>query len=369
MSRTLLLRIVGMLVFAMVGGSLAYQTGLLFVTNSPPNGIDIRLPLQLAIVFFLLGIAFGALLTPYIVLTPYQWFRGMVRQVPGHLLLAVMVGLAFGLIIAALMALPLSLLPPPLGQILPFAGLVVCAWLGVTVMVTRERDLLGMLTLRRSSRENAEPAETNDETNIVLLDTSVIIDGRIADISRTGFIERTMLVPQFVLAEVQHFADSPDRLRRNRGQRGLEILNRLQKESVVPIRITDMDVEGVREVDAKLVKLAKNMRCPIITNDYKLNQVAALQGVRVLNINELANMVKTVVLPGEAMEVRIIQEGREAGQGVAYLDDGTMIVVEDGRRHINETLEVIVTRVLQTAAGRMIFAQLDDKSGAPRSSR
>jgi uncharacterized protein YacL len=358
-----------MITFAVVGAWLAYQVGIFFVGNTPPNEIDTRLPLQLAIVFFLLGIGFGAIITPYIVLTPYHWFRGKVRQIPGHLLLAVMVGLAFGLIIAALMALPLSLLPSPLGQILPFGALILCAWLGVTVMVTREHDLLGLLTLRRANRESAEPADSGEENNLVLLDTSVIIDGRIADISRTGFIERTMLVPQFVLAEVQHFADSPDRLRRNRGQRGLEILNRLQKESVVPIRITDMDVEGVREVDAKLVKLAKNLRCPIITNDYKLNQVAALQGVRVLNINELANMVKTVILPGEAMEVRIIQEGREAGQGVAYLDDGTMIVVEDGRRHISETLEVIVTRVLQTAAGRMIFAQLEDKAGAPRSNR
>jgi uncharacterized protein YacL len=369
LSRTLLLRFVGMLLFPIAGAWLAYQVGLFFVGNTPPNEIDNRLPLQLAIVFFLFGIGFGALVTPYLILTPYQWFRSKVVQVPGHLLLAVMIGLGFGLIIAALMALPLSLLPAPLGQTLPFVALVLCAWLGVTVMVTREHDLLALLTQRRERRESSEPGDSNDDNDMVLLDTSVIIDGRIADISRTGFIERTMLVPQFVLAEVQHFADSPDRLRRNRGQRGLEILNRLQKESVVPIRITDMDVEGVREVDAKLVKLAKNLRCPIITNDYKLNQVAALQGVRVLNINELANMVKTVVLPGEAMEVRIIQEGREAGQGVAYLDDGTMIVVEDGRRHINETLEVIVTRVLQTAAGRMIFAQLEDKTGAARGSR
>lgn len=365
LSRTLLLRLVGMLVFALLGAWLAYQVGSLFVSAVPPNDVDERLPTQLAIVFFLVGLAFGALLTPYLLLKPYIWFRKKIHQVPANLLVASTIGLAIGLIIATLMALPLSLLPAPLGQILPFIGLVLFAWMGITVMVVRERDLFNLLAARRSG-EGGPTATEGASAGFVLLDTSVIIDGRIADISRTGFIERTMLVPQFVLAEVQHFADSSDRLRRNRGQRGLEILNRLQKESVVPIEITDMDVEGTREVDAKLVKLAKKLRCPIVTNDYKLNQVAALQGVRVLNINELANMVKTVVLPGETMEVRIIQEGRESGQGVGYLDDGTMIVVEDGRRHMNETLEVIVTRVLQTAAGRMIFAQLDDKAVAQR---
>ena len=177
------------------------------------------------------------------------------------------------------------------------------------------------------------------------------------------------MVPQFVLAEVQHFADSSDPLKRNRGQRGLEVLNRLQKESLSPIEITDMDVEGTREVDAKLVKLAKQLRCPLVTNDHKLNQVAVLQGVRVWNINELANAVKSLVIPGETIAVRIIQEGREAGQGIAYLDDGTMVVVEEGRRRLNEVLDVNVTRVLQTNAGRMIFAQVEEKPAPARAGR
>ena len=187
----------------------------------------------------------------------------------------------------------------------------------------------------------------------------MIIDGRIADVSQTGFVSTTMLVPRFILNELQHIADSSDVLRRNRGRRGLDVLNRLQKESVVPVRITDMNVEGVREADDKLVILAKQLHSAILTTDYNLNKVAGLQGVTVLNINDLANAVKAVVLPGEGMTVKVIQEGKEQGQGVGYLDDGTMVVVEEGRRLINQNVDVIVTKVLQTAAGRMIFAKPD----------
>ena len=190
----------------------------------------------------------------------------------------------------------------------------------------------------------------------VLLDTSAVIDGRIADISQTGFIGGTMLLPRFVLDELQHIADSPDALRRNRGRRGLDMLNKLQKESLVPIQISEVDIEGVSEVDSKLVKLARQLHAPIVTTDFNLNRVAALQGVQVMNINELANAVKSVVLPGEEMTVRIMQDGKEAGQGVGYLDDGTMVVVEAGRKYMGSEIEVTVTRVLQTVAGRMIFA-------------
>jgi uncharacterized protein YacL len=167
-------------------------------------------------------------------------------------------------------------------------------------------------------------------------------------------------VPKFVLNELQHIADSPDALRRNRGRRGLEVLNRLTKDSAVPVRFTDQDVPGVREVDDKLVILAKQLNCAVITNDYNLNHVAQLQGVNVLNINELANAVKAVLLHGEALSVKIMQEGREPGQGVGYLDDGTMVVVDDGRHHMSQEVPVIVTKILQTTAGRMIFAKLDN---------
>jgi uncharacterized protein YacL len=189
----------------------------------------------------------------------------------------------------------------------------------------------------------------------------VIIDGRIGDIARTGFMIGTLLIPRFVLNELQYIADSADSLRRQRGRRGMEVLSTLQKNTAIPVRISDIDVEGTREVDDKLVILARQMRCPILTNDYNLNRVAELQGVAVLNVNELANAVKSVLLPGEALEVSIIQEGKESGQGVGYLDDGTMVVVEDGREHLNSKVMVIVTKVLQTAAGRMIFARLNGR--------
>jgi uncharacterized protein YacL len=362
---SLWLRIIGMFVCAVLGGSFGFQLGTFFVQNSSPTLVNPNLPLQLAIISSLLGLAFGVVLTPYVTLVPYRWFRAKVRQIPAQYLVASTIGLVVGLLIATLLALPLSQLPPPLGQILPLVSAVAFAFIGITIMVTRERDLIILFNLRRGREGSGEP----EAGGYVLLDTSVVIDGRIADISKTGFIERTMLVPQFVLAEVQYLADSPDALKRNRGQRGLEILGRLQKESLAPIQISDMDVEGVREVDTKLVRLAKQLRCPLLTNDHKLNQVAILQGVRVWNINELANAVKSLVLPGENITVRIIQEGREAGQGLAYLDDGTMIVVEEGRRRLNEVLDVNVTRVLQTNAGRMIFAQIEEKPQPQRNVR
>jgi uncharacterized protein YacL len=191
----------------------------------------------------------------------------------------------------------------------------------------------------------------------IVVDTSAIIDGRIAEIVESGFIYGTLVIPRFVLDELQHIADSSDALRRNRGRRGLEILNRMQKEPATPVEIVEDDIAGVTEVDAKLVALARSLSRVILTNDFNLNRVAELQGVRVMNINSLANAVKPAVLPGEELRVRVIQEGKEAGQGVGFLDDGTMIVVEGGARHLERDLDVTVTRVLQTVAGRMIFAQ------------
>ena len=199
--------------------------------------------------------------------------------------------------------------------------------------------------------------------NYKILDTSVIIDGRIADISETGFIEGTMVIPQFVLQELVYIADSSDSLRRTRGKRGLDILNRIQKQVNVEVKIIDQDFPKIKEVDAKLVALAKNMNGKIFTNDFNLNKVAELQGVQVLNINQLATAIRPVVLPGELMNVYIQREGKEPGQGVAYLDDGTMVVVENGRKFLGKNMEVTVTSVLQTTAGRMIFTVL--KGGKP----
>ena len=337
-----ILRISVMLVGALVGWQLGAT--LKGIISSPYTGY--YSPVASAIVGVL-----GALFALDLTVRPFNAARLRIRQIPARYLVTGLVGL----VISALLALPLSLLPGVFGEILPFVFAVAFSTLGVTTMVMRERDILSMIR-RLSSREGSS---AQDE--IILVDTSVIIDGRIADISSTGFISGTLVVPRFVLNELQHIADSPDVLRRNRGRRGLEILARLQKDPETRVDISEMDVEGVREVDSKLVKLARDMGCAIMTNDYNLNSVAKLQGVKVLNINELANAVKVVVLPGEPLTVRIIQEGKEAGQGVGYLDDGTMVVVEDGRRYIDQDVEVLVTRVLQTVAGRMIFAQLEGK--------
>ncbi len=343
MSLEFFFRLVGMIAFGVVG----WQVGVI-LGGSQPSSFPYVVVLSLA------GAALGLLLTPFLTTKPFQAMRQGIRKMPASQLVAGVVGLIVGLIVAALLALPISLLPSPVGQVLPFAGAVFFSYLGIAVMVMRQKDIFSVLEARFSGREGAVSSKA--EHGVVLLDTSVIIDGRIADISRTGFISGVITVPRFILAELQHIADSPDVLRRNRGRRGLEMLNKLQKESAVPIRIVDMDVEGVREADDRLVLLAKQLHCPIITNDYNLNRVAELQGVSVLNINELANAVKAVVLPGEGMQVRVIQEGKEIGQGVGYLDDGTMVVVENGRRYMNETISVVVTKVLQTAAGRMLFA-------------
>jgi uncharacterized protein YacL len=195
-----------------------------------------------------------------------------------------------------------------------------------------------------------------------ILDTSVIIDGRVADICETGFIEGVFIIPQFVLHELQHIADSPDAVKRARGKRGLEILHRMQKSVDLEVRISEQDFPRIKEVDTKLVELAKKIEGTIITNDANLNKVAELQGIRVLNINELANALKPIVLPGEEINAYILKEGKEPGQGVAYLDDGTMVVVENGRRFMGRSLDVIVTSVLQTTAGRMIFAKVKEEA-------
>jgi uncharacterized protein YacL len=354
----LIARIVGALIIGFFGWRLGFSLSsqaepayLYTIVQILGDSVIPFLPYAFALVGALLGLLF----TPHLTTRPFFWLRGKVGQVPVQTLVAALVGFVIGLIISALLALPLSVLPPPLGEVLPFVAVVLFSYLGTMVMVTREKEIFGTLGIRLT-REKQERKEDQ-----VLLDTSVIIDGRIADISQTGFISGTILIPRFVLNELQHIADSPDALRRNRGRRGLDILNKLQKESRIPIRILERDFKDVRDVDDKLVRLAKDLDCPIVTNDYNLNRVAELQGILVLNINELANAVKAIVLPGETITVHIIQEGKELGQGVGYLDDGTMVVVEDGRRHIDQTLEVNVTRTLQTVAGRMIFAQLPGK--------
>jgi uncharacterized protein YacL len=349
MSTDFIFRIIGMVVFAVVG---AY-TGIFLGGNSPD--------MQQAYggVISLVGALFGLVLTPYMTTRPLKALRSILLRVSAQTLTAGMVGLIVGLVIAALLSFPLSLLPPPFGRLMPFVGVLLFAYFGVSIFVMRQSDVFSVARLlpgvRGGTDENS--SQVREAARSILLDTSVIIDGRIADIAHTGFLSGTLLIPRFVLNELQYIADSPDGLRRQRGRRGMEVLSRLQKETIIPVRISDIDVEGVREVDDKLVVLARQLRCPILTNDYNLNRIAELQGVAILNVNELANAVKMVLLPGEALEVSIIQEGKEAGQGVGYLDDGTMVVVEEGRSYLNREATVTVTKVLQTAAGRMIFAR------------
>ena len=347
MSIDFIFRILGMIVLAALG-----LTGGVQLAKAASAD-----PTLYATVFTMVGALIGLIVTPWVTLRPLGVLRARLRQMPAGQLVASVFGLMMGLIVALLLAYPLSLLPEPYRYLLPLVGAILCSYLGVAVMVMRQQDIVNLFSGRRLLRVGDSGGPTAREERYVLLDTSVIIDGRIADVAQTGFITGTLLVPRFVLNELQHIADSSDMLRRNRGRRGLDILNHLQKDSVTPVQITDMDVEDVREVDDKLIMLARQLSCPILTNDYNLNRVAELQGVPVLNINELANAVKAVYLPGETMQIKVIQEGKETGQGVAYLDDGTMIVVEDGRRHINQIVNVVVTKVLQTAAGRMIFAK------------
>ena len=221
----------------------------------------------------------------------------------------------------------------------------------------RGRDVQAVFPALENTNHTNGVAAKEGRNGKILVDTSVIIDGRIADLTGTGFLEGTLVVPRFILDELRHIADSSDPLRRNRGRRGLEVLGRLRRDDSITLDILDVGITNGDEVDSMLVQMARSMKCPILTTDYNLNRVAEFQGVQVLNVNELANALKSIVLPGEEMRVNIVQEGKELGQGVAYLDDGTMVVVEGGKRYINAFHDVTVTRVLQTAAGRIIFAQ------------
>ncbi len=344
-------RLIGMV----VGGILGWQLGVLLVSAEDQ--------VRWVLVLVLAGAALGATIAPYFTTVPFLWARKRVKLLPAVDLIAGIIGLVVGLIVAALLSLPLSRLPGIFGQIFPFLGAIVFGYFGMAVMVMRKREIFEFFGLNRAANAVASEARGNNAyARSILVDTSAIIDGRIADVSQTGFIEGTLIIPRFVLNELQHIADSSDAQRRNRGRRGLEMLNKLRKDSVVPIEISDIDSPDVNEVDGKLVKIAKANHYPVITNDYNLNRVAELQGVKVLNVNELAQAVRPVVLPGEELTVKITQEGKELGQGLAYLDDGTMIVIENGRRYMHQDVTINVTRVLQTVAGRMIFAQVRNSS-------
>jgi len=293
----------------------------------------------------------------------YRRKRSRFPQLPTVDFLAAIIGLIIALFLSVLLTFPLSMLPDKWGQLSPIiVGVVLCLVFTI-ITVAQGREIFQIFGLHVPEGVGGIGREgiggrLVPRANQIVVDTSSLIDGRIADIIQAGFITGSLIIPRFVLDELHHIADSYDAARRVRGRRGLEVLNKLQNELDIHVEISDVDLKDIPDVDSKLVRLSKLLNCPIITNDFNLNQVAKIQGLDVLNINDLANAVRPVVMPGEEISVRVIQEGKEPGQGVGFLDDGTMIVVEDGRHFLNSDLNVVVTRVLQTSAGRMIFAHL-----------
>ena len=312
-------------------------------------------------------------------------------KMPINDVIAGAVGLAIGLILANLLGNAFSRIPA-VGNYIPIIFSLVLGYLGVRITIKKRKEIANSFDFIKDvlrSRELAKIDKKSDDSqekiaetpvkeenpqperakvslvkvnhhknkNYKLLDTNVIIDGRIADISKTGFLEGTLLIPVFVLEELQYIADSPDTLRRVRGRRGLDVLQKIREDSSLKVEVMNVDFDDIQGVDSKLVRLAQKVGGKIITNDFNLNKVAQLRDVAVLNINELSNAVKPVVIPGEMMRVQVVKDGKEPGQGVAYLDDGTMIVIENGHRYLSKTISVEVTSALQTSAGRMIFAK------------
>ena len=321
------------------------------------------------IISFILFSTIGFFIAPgcmSIFVSLVKWMESRLTRMPTYDLIGGSLGVIAGLLIASLFSGSFSDIP----FIGPIASVVISVFLGyvgLIIGIKRKDDILGIFNFIPKLKGDKGDKEKNKDgkgmqkqisgSGYKILDTSVIIDGRIADIVKTGFLDGVLLVPNFVLEELRHIADSSDLLKRNRGRRGLDILNQIAKEGFIRVEIYEGDFEDISEVDSKLVRLAHILEDPILTNDYNLNKVAELQGIKVLNINELANAVKPVVLPGEEMYVQVMKEGKESGQGVAYLDDGTMVVIDGGRKHIGQHTTVMVTTVLQTAAGRMIFAK------------
>ena len=322
----------------------------------------------IVIVILIFGLIFY-LIAPFFIKLVWkiiELLESGLQKVPTNDIVIGVAGLIIGLLIATLIVTPFTKffngnsILSVVGGIATIVIYIVFGTLGVNIALKKKEDLSNVFTaLKKTGKDKKNKGDLKlGVSQPKILDTSVIIDGRIFDILKTGFVDGTIVIPSFVLEELRHIADSSDVLKRTRGRRGLDILNMIQKELMIPVEICEKDFEGIQEVDSKLLKLCQVMNGKVITNDFNLNKVAEFQGVPVLNINELANAVKPVVIPGEEMHINIVKDGKESGQGVAYLDDGTMIVVEGGRKFVGEIIDVIVTSVLQTAAGRMIFARV-----------
>jgi len=341
---------------ALLGTLLGFALGLALLQRAGDLIAEANRPAFLT-AFVAATLLFGYLAIPYITIYPARRaVEALSEAGAGEFALGV-AAIITGLVMGLLLGVPLAAIGGFLGAVgPPVVALLLAGLMLAATMYKRDVLLTAFAGLIPGARGRSVTTE-------VVIDTSAVIDGRIVDVARTGFILGTLVVPRFVLDELQRIADSPDAMRRNRGRRGLEMLSALQKDAVTPVEISEETYPEIEEVDAKLMAYARDHEAAILTNDYNLNRVADLQGIRVLNVNELANAVKSVVHPGEEMRVRIIQEGKEAGQGVGYLDDGTMIVVEGGVQFMNQELPITVTRVLQTVAGRMIFAQPRSEAG------
>jgi uncharacterized protein YacL len=344
MSAEFIARIAGMIIGALAGARL----GLL---AAPALGIPENLVWLLTL---LTGALAGLILTPLLTVKPVRRLRSALNEMPIEALIMAAIGTIFGLLLGLLLSYPLSLTGAPLSNLLPPVTSLVLAYVCGVTFALRSREIWDMLGTRLDS-QRAKMLSMQGSRQL-LLDTSVLIDGRIVDIAKTGFIGGTLLVPAFVLAELHQVADSADMLRRNRGRRGLAKLNELQHSDAITVKIIEDDVQGINEVDHKLVALAQQLNAPVVTNDYNLNRVAEAQGIIVLNINLLANAVRTIYIPGETFPIHVIQEGRDVAQGVGYLEDGTMVVVENGKQYMDRTINVTVTRLINRETGRMIFA-------------
>ncbi|MGL5245632.1 MAG: PIN/TRAM domain-containing protein [Sarcina sp.] len=323
--------------------------------------------------YIVLTVVFGIILfilSPviYKVIRKFMSFveKSLSKLSPSEIIFGVL-GAIIALLVASIFTIPLNSIfnkmdnkfSDFIGPIVLIVGNLISIAIGVDLAVKKREDILTYLENLKRDKSTQKDKKSKNKTGMIpkVLDTSVIIDGRIFDLCQTGFIEGPLIIPSFVLDELRHISDCSDSLKRTRGRRGLDILNKIQKELTIEVQIWEGDFPEINEVDSKLLKLGQKLNGKVITNDYNLNKVAEVQGVPVLNINELANAIKPVVLPGEDMRLTVVKDGKESGQGVAYLDDGTMIVVEGGRRFIGEEINVVVTSVLQTAAGRMIFAK------------
>ena len=342
-----------------LGAALGALVGLSFVLTEEKLFENTASPTLIILIWVGAWVSVGFLLLPYLTVVPAGRLIREVQAMSTAEFVAAVAGLLLGLTIALLLSLPLSALPEPFGRYLPL-GVSICLGLGmVGLTVAKREDLVaaaqaaGLIRRDEATGGGSESGQTQ-----VVVDTSAIIDGRIADIVDSGFLYHRLVIPHFVLEELQRIADSSDTQRRGRGRRGLEILARLQKDGPTQVEIVTDDPQEAGDVDAKLVATARARGAAILTNDFNLNRVADLQSIRVLNINSLANALKPALLPGEALGIKILTEGKEVGQGVGYLDDGTMVVVEGGARFVDQELDVVVTRVLQTVMGRMVFAQL-----------